>query len=260
LTALNLHPLIDPIWKNEDENVSYTYSLSQQGIAGRLSSPSIVDPGAQLQVTANVSNRSLGSLKYSWSVPEGFQLLSQNGSSALFKTPSNAIPNSYAPLTVMVSDGISSTPLGSLIKFKQNGAQTSYQSAYERALLNRYGQTEFNIKGQLGSTGVVGSLYKHDIPNNVRYFQLLKSPYRDYYPKGTESNSEFKYLGTSSSRYNYLLPADTSASVAQGQALTRTASSPNTTAPKSEPIAKVSSPAPAVAKKLPLALLQAKIG
>lgn len=191
---MKLKKLDDAIWLNEDGNILYHYPLEQQSISGRLSLPLTVEIGKEFTAQATVTNRQGAQLSYNWLVPEGFELISSNGATAIFRTPAECITNAYASVTCTVSDTENTMNIGAKIQLKSSGEQRRPEIAYCDVILKRYGKDKIHTWDDNNPTGTPGDIYLYHTASNYRFFQLRNKNYW-YYPTTKSSNNDWTYIG-----------------------------------------------------------------
>lgn len=194
LVKMKLKKLNDAIWLNEDEKVLYCYPLEQQSISGRLSLPLTVEIGEEFTAQAIVTNRQSAELSYSWLVPEGFELISSNGSTATFRAPAECIANAYASVTCTVSDPENTMNIGAKIQLKSQGEQQRPEITYCDVILKRYGKDKIHTWDDNNPTGTPGDIYLYHSAGIYRFFQLRNKNYW-YFPTTKSSNNDWTYIG-----------------------------------------------------------------
>ncbi len=194
LAKMKLKKLNDKIWLNEDEKVLYRYLLEQQGISGRLSLPLTVLIGEEFTVQAIVTNRPDAELSYSWKTPEGFELVSHNGPTAVFRSATECIANAYVSVVCAVSDKDNTIDMGAKIQLKSSGEQQRPETIYCAQILKRYGKDKLHTWDDSNPTGTPGDIYLYHSAGSYRFFQLRNKDYW-YFPTTKSSNSDWSYIG-----------------------------------------------------------------
>ncbi|AJI95063.1 carbohydrate binding domain protein [Yersinia ruckeri] len=197
LRAMNLQVLDMPIWRNKDSQILFSYPLSQQNITGNVQLPATANAGEVFTVSVDVTNRPTSALTYQWDIPEGVEIIADNGKEITLRTPRNVLQNAMLSIPVTVTDSNNmAIRLASSIQLKTAGKNESTREAYNEAIKQRYQiEGDFNSWSETSPKGIPGTFYLYDnhYTNTRDYFRLKTKSYW-YFPTDQTSNNNWEYL------------------------------------------------------------------
>lgn len=197
LKSMNLPNLKQAIWESRDSNIVHSYPLAQQNITGDVRVPDNVNAGDIFSVSVEVTNRNASTLTYQWDIPEGVEVIADNGKEITLRAPSNPLQNAMLSIPVTVTDSNNiAMRLASSIQLKTVGKNISAREAYNELIKQRYQlEGDFNHWNDTSQKGVPGTLYLYDnhYTGTRDYFRLKTSSYW-YFPSNQTSNTYWEYL------------------------------------------------------------------